>query len=147
MNKKLIPSLILYYNYIQPHVPIGEIRKIFHLHFFQMRFTFDQQTVSNRTFSMGQISIRYKAPKFLIYIINNPFCFFAEHVASVCLGLSKNRQYPMSFLTLKMRWFTIFRYKYWYASVLPPYIALPKQVEVTVIANRDVKWTAAYVYC
>ena len=89
MNKKLIPSLILYYNYIQPHVPIGEIRKIFHLHFFQMRFTFDQQTVSNRTFSMGQISIRYKAPKFLIYIINNPFCFFAEHVASICLGLSR----------------------------------------------------------
>lgn len=104
--------------------------------------TFDRQTVSNRTFSIGLI--RYKARKFLIYIINNPS--FAEHVASICLGLSKT-QYPMSYLTLKMRWFTILRYKYWYASVLPPYIALPKQVEVTVIANRDVKWTAAYAYC
>ena len=102
--------------------------------------TFDRQTVSNRTFSISLI--RYKARKFLIYIINNLSCFFAEHVASICLGL-----YPMSYLTLKMRWFTILRYKYWYASVLPPYIALPKQVEVTVIANRDVKWTAAYAYC
>ena len=50
--------------------------------------TFDRQTVSNRTFSIGLI--RYKARKFLIYIINNLSCFFAEHVASICLGLSKN---------------------------------------------------------
>ena len=35
--------------------------------------TFDRQTVSNRTFSISLI--RYKARKFLIYIINNPSCF------------------------------------------------------------------------
>ena len=72
---------------------------------------FDRQSVSNRTFSIGLI--RYKARKFLIYIINNPSCFRRSriHVASICLGLSK-KQYPMSYLTLKMRWFTILRYKY-----------------------------------
>ena len=104
-HSELNPLLQLYKNFISLWAKLGHLTD----HKLMRGIKFDRQTVSNRMFSIS--IIRYKARKFLIYIINNLSCFFAEHVASICFGLSK-KQYPMSYLTLKMRWFTILRYKY-----------------------------------